>query len=357
MTEICRRLDGIALAIELAAARMVSMSAQDVRDRLGDRFRLLSGSRRGLERHQTLRHAVEWSYDLLDDDERAVLDRCSVFAGGFDVAAATPRLRRRRLRRVRGAGPVGLAGAQVAGHRRAGRAAIPATGCWRRSASSPKTNWPPPARSTRSGIVTPRYFAEQAIAHWDIWDGPRQRVAVDWVDAELANLRAGFRWAADQGDLAYRRGHRRSHRPAGLRPSALRTGRVGRGDPRRGHRRRSASTPPPLHRRQPLLDAPGASTPPSATRRPRSTLEADPRYDPFEPGWSSMLGGRRPPLRRSGRPLPGDLRRPDRSARARSRRRSVRDALRYCRPSGGPRRPWRSPRRPWPPPVPTATPS
>ena len=47
-----------------------------------------------------------------------------------------------------------------------------------------------------------RYFAEQAVAHWDIWDGPGQRVAVDWVDAEFANLRAGFRWAADQGDLA-----------------------------------------------------------------------------------------------------------------------------------------------------------
>ena len=91
--EICRRLDGIALAIELAAARMVSMSAQDVRDRLGDRFRLLSGSRRGLERHQTLRHAVQWSYDLLDDDERTVLQRCSVFAGGFDLAAATAMLR------------------------------------------------------------------------------------------------------------------------------------------------------------------------------------------------------------------------------------------------------------------------
>ena len=61
VTEICQRLDGIALAIELAAARMVSMSPHDVRDRLGDRFRLLSGSRRGLERHQTLRHAVAWS--------------------------------------------------------------------------------------------------------------------------------------------------------------------------------------------------------------------------------------------------------------------------------------------------------
>jgi predicted ATPase/class 3 adenylate cyclase len=86
--EICRRLDGIPLAIELAAARMVSMSPADVRDRLGDRFRLLAGGRRGLERHQTLRHAVQWSYDLLDDAERTLLNRCSVFAGGFDLAAA-----------------------------------------------------------------------------------------------------------------------------------------------------------------------------------------------------------------------------------------------------------------------------
>jgi predicted ATPase len=87
--ETCRRLDGIALAIELAAARTVAMSVQDVRDHLGDRFRLRSGARRGLERHQTLRQAVQWSYDLLGDDERSVLHRCSVFAGGFDLAAAT----------------------------------------------------------------------------------------------------------------------------------------------------------------------------------------------------------------------------------------------------------------------------
>ena len=86
--EICRRLDGIPLAIELAASRMMSMTATEVRDRLDDRFRLLVGSRRGLERHQTLRHAVQWSYDLLDDDEKALLTRCSVFAGGFDLAGA-----------------------------------------------------------------------------------------------------------------------------------------------------------------------------------------------------------------------------------------------------------------------------
>ena len=82
------RLDGIPLAIELAASRLLSMSVTEIRDRLDNRFRLLVGSRRGLERHQTLRHAVQWSYELLDDAERTVLNRCSVFAGGFDIAGA-----------------------------------------------------------------------------------------------------------------------------------------------------------------------------------------------------------------------------------------------------------------------------
>ena len=86
VVEICRRLDGIPLAIELAASRMQSMTVTELRDRLDDRFRLLVGSRRGLERHQTLRHAVQWSYDLLDDAEKSLLARCSVFAGGFDLA-------------------------------------------------------------------------------------------------------------------------------------------------------------------------------------------------------------------------------------------------------------------------------
>ena len=86
--EICRRLDGIPLAIELAASRMASMTASEVRDRLDQRFRLLVGSRRGLARHHTLRHAVAWSYDLLDDAEKALLERCSVFASGFDLHSA-----------------------------------------------------------------------------------------------------------------------------------------------------------------------------------------------------------------------------------------------------------------------------
>ena len=114
--EICRRLDGIPLGIELAASRMLSMTATEVRDRLDDRFRLLVGSRRGLERHQTLRHAVQWSYDLLDADEQALLNRCSVFAGGFDLAGATGS--RRRRRRVRRSGSARCPGAQIASGRR-----------------------------------------------------------------------------------------------------------------------------------------------------------------------------------------------------------------------------------------------
>ena len=87
--EICQRLDGIPLAIELAASRMASMTASEMRDRLDHRFRLLVGSRRGLERHQTLRHAVAWSYELLNDAEKGLLTRCSVFAGGFNLQSAS----------------------------------------------------------------------------------------------------------------------------------------------------------------------------------------------------------------------------------------------------------------------------
>ncbi len=81
--EICETLDGLPLGIELAAARMAAMSAVEVRDRLTDRFRLLKGSAPGPERQLTLRHAVEWSYDLLTDGERELPRLTSVFAGGF----------------------------------------------------------------------------------------------------------------------------------------------------------------------------------------------------------------------------------------------------------------------------------
>ncbi|GHH22778.1 BTAD domain-containing putative transcriptional regulator [Streptomyces lanatus] len=87
--EICRRLDGLPLAIELAAARLRMMTPRQIADRLDDRFLLLtSGSRTVLPRQQTLRAVVDWSWELLDEDEREVLRRLSVFAGGCDLAAA-----------------------------------------------------------------------------------------------------------------------------------------------------------------------------------------------------------------------------------------------------------------------------
>ncbi|MFD5758200.1 BTAD domain-containing putative transcriptional regulator, partial [Streptomyces sp. NPDC127044] len=87
--EICRRLDRLPLAIELAAARLRMLTPRQIADRLDDRFRLLtSGSRTVLPRQQTLRAVVDWSWDLLDEGERDVLRRLSVFAGGCDLAAA-----------------------------------------------------------------------------------------------------------------------------------------------------------------------------------------------------------------------------------------------------------------------------
>jgi predicted ATPase/DNA-binding winged helix-turn-helix (wHTH) protein len=87
---ICRHLDGIALAIELAAARAAALGVKGVAAHLDDRFRLLTGGRRtALPRHQTLRATLDWSYDLLPERERVVFRRISIFADGFGLKAAT----------------------------------------------------------------------------------------------------------------------------------------------------------------------------------------------------------------------------------------------------------------------------
>jgi predicted ATPase len=197
VVEICRRLDGIPLAIELAASRLLSMTVTEVRDRLDD-LRLLVGSRRGLERHQTLRHAVQWSYDLLDDAEKALLNSCSVFAGGFDLAGAravtgaddefatldlldalvrksllvadrsTSRTRYSILETIRQFAEKQLVASGEAGEMRAAHA---------------------------------HYFATQEPDVIALWNSPRQQEAYTWFNLEVANLRAAFRWAADHGDL------------------------------------------------------------------------------------------------------------------------------------------------------------
>jgi predicted ATPase len=198
VVEICRQLDGIPLAIELAASRMQSMTATEVRDRLGDRFRLLVGSRRGLARHQTLRHAVQWSYDLLDDDERSVLNRCSVFAGGFDLAGAQA---------VTGSdddfATLDVLDALV---RKSLMVADYSSGRTRfsmletiRQFAEEQLVAQSLAAETRTAHA--RHFARREPDILALWDSPRQREAYEWFIVELPNLRKAFRWAADHGDL------------------------------------------------------------------------------------------------------------------------------------------------------------
>jgi predicted ATPase len=196
--EICRRLDGIPLAIELAASRMASMTASEVRDRLDQRFRLLVGSRRGLSRHQTLRHAVGWSYDHLDDAEKPLLERCSVFAGGFDLQSACA---------VMGSdddfATLDLLDALVRkslliADRSSGRTRFSMLETIRQFAEDRLV-----ARGEASEIraAHSRYFAGREADILALWDSARQREAYAWFTVELANLRTAFRWAADHGDL------------------------------------------------------------------------------------------------------------------------------------------------------------
>jgi DNA-binding CsgD family transcriptional regulator len=198
VTEICEALDGLPLGIELAASRMAAMSAVEVRDRLADRFRLLRGALPGPERQLTLRHAVEWSYDLLTDDERDLLRLTSVFAGGFDLTSlcavgeeaddvdvlrnldslvrkslvvadhASTRTRYRLFETIR----------QFAEDRLSDQGALEG------------------ARDRHA-----EYFAREAGSRWEHWNGPGWRDAVDWVEAELDNLRAGYQWSAARGNV------------------------------------------------------------------------------------------------------------------------------------------------------------
>jgi predicted ATPase/class 3 adenylate cyclase len=201
VVEICRRLDGIPLAIELAASRMAAMTAGEVRDRLDQRFRLLVGSRRGLERHHTLRHAVAWSYDHLDEPEKALLERCSVFAGGFDLHSAcavagfpddpddfaTLDLLDGLVRK-----------SLLVADRSAVRTRFSMLETIRQFAEEQLVAG---GEASEIRAAHSRYFAQREADILALWDSPRQRQAYDWFTIELANLRTAFRWAADHGDL------------------------------------------------------------------------------------------------------------------------------------------------------------
>ncbi len=195
--DICSTLDGLPLGIELAAARMAAMSAAEVRDRLGDRFRLLTGPEYGPDRQLTLRHAVAWSYDLLDDAERSVLDTASVFAGGFELSG---------LRAVAGAvddveilrvlDSLVRKSLVVAHHRE------PTTrySLYETIRAFAEDQLSGTGRDALRDLHA-AHFASEAVSRWERWNGPGWRDQVDWVRDELANLRSAFRWSRERGDV------------------------------------------------------------------------------------------------------------------------------------------------------------
>src|SRR5947209_1029645 len=198
VNDICQTLDGMPLGIELAAARMAAMSAVEVRDRLGARFRLLRSHTAGPERQQTLLRAVAWSYDLLDVDEQKLLRNASVFSGGFDLLSI--------------ATVVGIDDVDVLGHldslvRKSMIVADHTTTRTRyrlyetiRQFAEDRLTEAAARERMRDGHAA--YFAGAAMARWEHWNGPGWRDAVDWVEAELGNLRTAFRWCRQRGNVA-----------------------------------------------------------------------------------------------------------------------------------------------------------
>ncbi|HEY5173639.1 MAG TPA: adenylate/guanylate cyclase domain-containing protein, partial [Acidimicrobiia bacterium] len=198
VTEICETLDGLPLGIELAASRMAAMSAVEVRDRLADRFRLLKGSTPGPERQLTLHHAVEWSYDLLTDDERDLLRLTSVFAGGFNLTSICAV--------VDGADDVDVLQRLDSLVRKSLVVADHTATRTRYSLFETIRHFAEDRLAETGALERSRdrhaeYFARESATRWEHWNGPGWRDAVDWVEAELGNLRSGYQWSARRGEL------------------------------------------------------------------------------------------------------------------------------------------------------------
>ncbi|MEU9475210.1 BTAD domain-containing putative transcriptional regulator [Streptomyces sp. NPDC048191] len=193
--EICRRLDGLPLAIELAAARLRMLTPRQIADRLDDRFRLLtSGSRTVLPRQQTLRAVVDWSWELLDADERDVLARLSVFAGGCDLTAAEA---------VCGPAALDALGSLV--DKSLVVAAPSAEGGMRYRLLETVAEYAGErldetghrGAAERAHLT---YYRELARATDALLRGPEQRAAIDRFQLEYENLRTALRHAVAAGD-------------------------------------------------------------------------------------------------------------------------------------------------------------
>ena len=190
IAEICRRLDGMPLAIELACARLRTLPVETIAARLDDRFRLLTGgSRTAMPRHQTLLAVVEWSWDLLDDDERRLAADLSVFLDG-----ATDEL----IEAVCGDVDEALAGLVDKSLVR-----LDEDGRYQMLETIRVFAAERLAESGRADDVRSRlaaYLTERLSIGEPAMRGPDQLFWLDWITAERDNLSGALRWAIDSGD-------------------------------------------------------------------------------------------------------------------------------------------------------------
>ena len=165
----------------------------------------------------------------------------------------------------------------------------PATACSRPSASSPRTGWRRPASWRRPATATPRTSRARPVARWERWNGPGWRDAVDWVEAELGNLRAAYQWSAGRGEVEVATDIAAHAALMGFSVQLFETLGVGRGAarprrPRPTCRASPACTPPPA-----TPASPGGPRPPAANAHRATELEDDARYDPCEPGYATFV--------------------------------------------------------------------
>jgi predicted ATPase/DNA-binding SARP family transcriptional activator len=199
VVEICRQLDGLPLAIELAAALVPALEPSEIARRLGQRFGLLTHGSRTDPRHRSLAAVVEWSYGLLDADEQRLFDRLAVFAGGFTLAAAEGVCADGQLPWDRVAGLLAglVSRSMVEVDRRATPTRYRLLETLRHYAAERLAErGDAPALSARHAA----WFVDLAEhADADV-RGPGEIAAVALLEAELANLRAVHRWAVAHGD-------------------------------------------------------------------------------------------------------------------------------------------------------------
>jgi predicted ATPase/class 3 adenylate cyclase/DNA-binding NarL/FixJ family response regulator len=199
VTEICRRLDGLPLAIELAAARVRALSPSDILDSLRDTFRLLTGgARTSVRRQQTLRASVDWSHDLLSEAEQSLFRRLAVFFGGFDLDAAHAVAGGREVERYHVLDQLtllvdkSLAVAEDAGN-----------GTRYRLLETVRQYAQEKLREARESDDVRTRHRDHYTAVAAVLDAPAgrgYRELVDRAEAEMDNLRAAFVWSRERAD-------------------------------------------------------------------------------------------------------------------------------------------------------------